>query len=576
MGSATGAIFAPLNGPPAATTVQNQLATLGQTQANTQAIQAEAQQRQLQNQQIQRDQADSATTRQFLQKHNGSFEEMLGDNDYLAAVQPATAIGIQKSIIENKKATADTLKLQADAQDAAAKAQAAHETLAANKAYALAKSGYSIPAIDATMLEMENNGLMDKQHAEAIRQTIAADPTKAQPIIDALALNSPARQKDAELATQAITAGAAQANAQTNAAKEAREGQAAQFELAQKTRAQAIAETAGLENPQLPPAQGQAAYAALAQKYPEVFKGLGPNWNPQAIAMLQRQGVPISAQPEWDIKSIEAAAMKNTNPQGDSLLVDSVIDPGQNADLNKETKARVAAIRSLGVPEPAKAIAAVLADASDQIGRTRTAVATANAEAPTKLGEAAINRRAMLDVEKYKSGSAAYAKSGQAYAGAVTAADDVQKVLDLAGSGNKAAGANVPLVGVGALNAVNGIKRINSAEIAQYGTAGSLLDRIQGKLQGWTEGQPIPKDVLADMKTLHDQLAQGAADKHSREVDVINKTFDQNFKPMQFGPAGGTTGKTATSTHVADYAKQKGISVDQAKKEFGAAGYTIK
>ncbi len=102
-------------------------------------------------------------------------------------------------------------------------------------------------------------------------------------------------------------------------------------------------------------------------------------------------------------------------------------------------------------------------------------------------------------------------------------------------------------MGVGAVNAVNGIKRINAAEIAQYGTAGSLLDKIQGKLQGWTEGQPIPADVLKDMKTLHSTLEAEPYQVYNDSLNSLNNRTGAQFKPA-FAPPGSakSTGKSGT------------------------------
>jgi len=174
-----------------------------------------------------------------------------------------------------------------------------------------------------------------------------------------------------------------ESTAATAAAKESREAKTAGFELGQKERAAAIAQTAGLEDKTLNPQVGQAKFDQFLQAHPEMAKELGPQWNPNAIAMLQRQAVPVEKQPEFDLKGIEAAAAKSSNPEGDAAMIDSVIDPKSHADLNKRTRGLVATARANGMP-PA-AIAGILKDGADQIGRTETAVATAKATAPIKI-----------------------------------------------------------------------------------------------------------------------------------------------------------------------------------------------
>ncbi len=133
--------------------------------------------------------------------------------------------------------------------------------------------------------------------------------------------------------------------------------------------------------------------------------------------------------------------------------------------------------------------------------------------------------------------AAAFSKSAIAYQDSKAAADEIQSVIDLVKSGNKAAGSNLPLLGVGALNAINGIKRMNAAEIHQYQNAGSLYDKIVGKIGSLTEGKPIPADVLNDIEQLHKTLAEGASKKHAGEVAAINVSHGSSFKPMGGGAA---------------------------------------
>jgi hypothetical protein len=142
-------------------------------------------------------------------------------------------------------------------------------------------------------------------------------------------------------------------------------------------------------------------------------------------------------------------------------------------------------------------------------------------------------------------------KLDQDYVKAREATEAMGKLLDLADKGNTAAGANIPMVGVGAANAINGIKRINSAEIAQYGTAGSLLQKIQGKLEGWTEGQPIPASVRDDIRELHQQLGEGAYRQYTSGLASLNQRTGAKFQPTAEAPnirkAPATYSMTATN-----------------------------
>lgn len=151
-----------------------------------------------------------------------------------------------------------------------------------------------------------------------------------------------------------------------------------------------------------------------------------------------------------------------------------------------------------------------------------------------------------VDPKARNAARAAMNKATNEYQTAVKSADDLQSVIDLTKGGNKAAGAALPLVGVEALNAVNGIKRINKSEIDQYAGAGSLLDSIQGKIGKVVSGQPIPPDVLKDIESLHSILKTNADRAHEDRVQGINHTFNSNFTPLKIdhpGMSGGGSSK---------------------------------
>lgn len=122
-------------------------------------------------------------------------------------------------------------------------------------------------------------------------------------------------------------------------------------------------------------------------------------------------------------------------------------------------------------------------------------------------------------------------KVGAEYQNAQRAADDLESMIHLIHSGNKAAGSNLPIVGVGALNAINGIKRFNRTEIEQYGGAGSLLDRIQGKIGKIVEGKPIPDDVLKDIEEMHKTLRDNSEKTYRSQLEGINHNYHSNFTP---------------------------------------------
>jgi hypothetical protein len=120
-------------------------------------------------------------------------------------------------------------------------------------------------------------------------------------------------------------------------------------------------------------------------------------------------------------------------------------------------------------------------------------------------------------------------KMGDDFAKAQAAADQFQSLVDLTKSGNKAAGSNLPLIGVETLNAINGIKRINKDEIKQYGSAGSLYDKIVGKLAGAAIGQPISPDVLKDIEAMHNTLRQNSEAEFTSRRKGLNDVYKSSF-----------------------------------------------
>lgn len=122
-------------------------------------------------------------------------------------------------------------------------------------------------------------------------------------------------------------------------------------------------------------------------------------------------------------------------------------------------------------------------------------------------------------------------KLDQEYIKAKSATDAMGHLLDLTEKGNKAAGVNVPLVGVETLNAINGIKRINSAEIDQYGSAGNLLDQIKGKIGKLTVGKPMPQDIIDDVRELHQTLGQQGYQNYTNGLASLNNRTGAKFQP---------------------------------------------
>ncbi len=124
-------------------------------------------------------------------------------------------------------------------------------------------------------------------------------------------------------------------------------------------------------------------------------------------------------------------------------------------------------------------------------------------------------------------------KAADEFTKAMESSAQVQTFIDMARKGNKAAGSNLPMMGAESIQALNGIKRINRAEIAQYEGAGSLLDRIQGRIGKLIAGQPIPADVMKDIEDLHKAIAGNATNAYNTRLNGINQNYRSSFQPVK-------------------------------------------
>lgn len=126
------------------------------------------------------------------------------------------------------------------------------------------------------------------------------------------------------------------------------------------------------------------------------------------------------------------------------------------------------------------------------------------------------------------------------YGSASQAADEMQTMIDGARQGNKVYNKVLPLEGALAINTSQGVKRINRTEVDQIAGAGSLFDKIQGRIAGLASGADIPKDVLDDQEKLVKLLKHGAYKSYSDTFDSAQKRYGLNNETKKPGPDGTT------------------------------------
>lgn len=218
--------------------------------------------------------------------------------------------------------------------------------------------------------------------------------------------------------------------------------------------------------------------------------------------------------------------------------IQAALNGDQTSPLMKPLRSRVSMYLKLNMPEKAQQ---AIDEASKEYNAPSAAAAIERATGPYKIQQQLATAKTLRAGDNPAVAGVAPAgiaaaqtqatKLDQDYIKAKSATDAMGALLDLAEKGNKAAGVNVPLVGVETLNAINGIKRINSAEISQYGNAGSLLDEVQGKLGKLTKGKPMPQDIIDDVRELHQTLGQQGYQNYTNGLSSLNDRTGAKFQP---------------------------------------------
>jgi hypothetical protein len=125
------------------------------------------------------------------------------------------------------------------------------------------------------------------------------------------------------------------------------------------------------------------------------------------------------------------------------------------------------------------------------------------------------------------------------FAGAKQAADSMSAFLGMALGGNKEAVRIVPLQGALEITTAQGVHRINRTEVDQYGSAGSIFDKILGSIGGAVSGKNIPDTVLRDMQSLQQVVANSAEAKYKNGLKAVNQNYGSNFQPVQMNEGVG-------------------------------------
>jgi hypothetical protein len=165
---------------------------------------------------------------------------------------------------------------------------------------------------------------------------------------------------------------------------------------------------------------------------------------------------------------------------------------------------------------------------------------------------------AMEDFQKQEEGRKFIRDKVEApYADAAEKADILRNVVAAAKGGNMVAGSLQPLLATLGVTTMEGIKRINSVEIQQVAGAGSILDRIKGRVGKLVDGQPMDAALQNDLIQLANVLQKGAYEKYSGEFNRNKSRYHLDNEIPIAPPALGPI--AAPPDALGDLARRRGV-----------------
>lgn len=251
------------------------------------------------------------------------------------------------------------------------------------------------------------------------------------------------------------------------------------------------------------------------------------------------------------------------NPQAADQQIDSILSPKLDSQANAAYKA---ALRVAGTPEAAESIIkAATSHAGDIAKETNPGVMNAkakqagmnaSAELPSKVAAefaaipAHVQQAVQTQLAVAKNSPEAFSgitdpterhRAEQSYekismdaAGQVGDSKKLQDFVKAAQSGNKAAGALIPLAEIRAI-----VNRVNTTELKSAGAPGDIVDKGIGVLNGWTKGVPMSPEGLKAVADLANVTQQAIGNKYKAQVDVLNKTYGGKAQPVDLQNAFG-------------------------------------
>lgn len=192
--------------------------------------------------------------------------------------------------------------------------------------------------------------------------------------------------------------------------------------------------------------------------------------------------------------------------------------------------------------------------AATEGSRVRVAAAEGAARANIEAQIARGSNAALSQVPPHLIGPATSAatKAGEDYAQAQSITQRMAEIVDAAKRGNVVSYQILPEEGALQVVTSQGVKRINMAEIQNYG-GGNVAQKVQGIFGKAATGRSIPDSVLGDMSEIQSIMQRGSQSKYENSLNVINQTYGAKFKPVPTTSgsgqqaSGGTPAQTQSS-----------------------------
>jgi hypothetical protein len=190
--------------------------------------------------------------------------------------------------------------------------------------------------------------------------------------------------------------------------------------------------------------------------------------------------------------------------------------PNRTAEQDDQRYRDLVAKARLGQPvSPEDAAWAKGYEQQKTLGIDKSAAAAADRQAAAIAQQTTQQKRAQDFAEAQVGRKELTDKVEAPYRQAQQSAQELRDLVTLAQAGNKEAASLQSLQATMSLVRANGLNRLNQAEMKLPAEAGSLWDKVQGRIGKLVAGQPIDADLQKDLLQLADFIEKGAYNRYA-------------------------------------------------------------